>query len=538
MNTYVNVGIVGHVSNGKTTLVNALTEVDTKRSSSEKKSGRTIKLGYANCGVFKCGKCGKIETASQSTIVECCGEELKTTKFISFVDAPGHHSFVTTMIKGATVVDWVILITDVRKDKLQPQTMEHLIILQILGISNIIVVQNKIDLVSSERCTEHSILLKSQLQDTIAENAPIIPISAGKRIGLDNLKNMLFRIVNDKPLTSDKQGLSIIRSFDINRPSTGVNNIKGGVLGVTVLGNSTYKIGDIIEIKPVNVKGKLIPVKTTIKSIFAENMPISEIRKGGLYGIGTTLDPSLTKNDYLSGCIGGFTDELPEVKSELELKIKYLKHTISENKISKLKNGQNLILVLGNTVVKGSYLRDGKISKIQFIKPICTPQTTALIYSEINKEICLIGYSRSSIARDEYSKSLSEQSQIDYSLSFHEHQKPPEIRPPAPKLMRENRNIIWSNISDFAEHISRTDECVVDFLREEILGREIVLCSHGVKFYKLRINATQLQNVLKKFLREKVVCNECRCLDTRQTQNGKIRYVECQFCKSIRPLSS
>src|SRR3990167_11509488 len=133
---FINIGLVGHVANGKTTLVKALTAVNTKRSSKEVKSGRTIKLGYANCLVWKCGECGQVTTTGQERSKKanpvCCGKKQDApSKYISFLDMPGHHSYVHNMVKGSAVIDCAILVTDVRTDKLQVQTLEHLIILEI-----------------------------------------------------------------------------------------------------------------------------------------------------------------------------------------------------------------------------------------------------------------------------------------------------------------------------------------------------------------------------------------------------------------------
>ena len=97
---------------------------------------------------------------------------------VSFVDAPGHHSYVHTMVKGATIVDGAMLVTDIRKEAMQPQTTEHLAILSVLEVENIIVVQNKADLVGQEQSLKHYAELTKALIGTSAENSPIIPVSA------------------------------------------------------------------------------------------------------------------------------------------------------------------------------------------------------------------------------------------------------------------------------------------------------------------------------------------------------------------------
>ncbi len=174
----VNIGTIGHVDHGKTTLVKALTGVWASRHSEELKRGITIKLGYADLPIYKCPKC---ETPKQfSTKPNCpsCNSEAEFVRAISFVDAPGHEALMATMLSGAAIMDGAILVIAADEPCPQPQTREHLAAAEVIGIKNIIIVQNKIDIVDEKRALKSYEEIKAFVKGTIVENAPIIPISA------------------------------------------------------------------------------------------------------------------------------------------------------------------------------------------------------------------------------------------------------------------------------------------------------------------------------------------------------------------------
>ena len=151
----INLGLVGHVDHGKTTLT-------------QKLSGITIKLGYANISIYEKGK--KFFTSKEpgSTFV----------RSISLVDAPGHESLMATMLSGAMIMDGALLLIGANDECPQPQTKEHLRALEIIGIKNIIIVQNKIDLVTKEKALANYNAIKDYIKDGPYKDAPIIPISA------------------------------------------------------------------------------------------------------------------------------------------------------------------------------------------------------------------------------------------------------------------------------------------------------------------------------------------------------------------------
>ena len=231
----INVGVVGHIDHGKTTLLSQLTGKFADTHSEELKRGITIKLGYAEIIISK---------DKEYNI----NSEGKAQRYVSFIDAPGHEMLMATMLSGAATMDAAILVI-AANEGIKPQTKEHLMALQAKKIKNIIVVQNKIDLVTKERAVENYKVIKDFLKGTVAENSPVIPISAQQNVNMDKLLQALVEIEIPERNPKDKPVFLIARSFDINKPGTKINDLKGGVLG-GILKQGTLKIGDEIEIKP------------------------------------------------------------------------------------------------------------------------------------------------------------------------------------------------------------------------------------------------------------------------------------------------
>ena len=137
----VNIGMVGHVDHGKTTLTEALSGIWTDVHSEELRRGISIRLGYADTSFYRCPSCGLYTTK------ETCPRDGSETEFlrrVSFVDAPGHETLMATMLSGAAIMDGAVLVIAANEPCPQPQTKEHLMALDITGIDKIVIVQNKI----------------------------------------------------------------------------------------------------------------------------------------------------------------------------------------------------------------------------------------------------------------------------------------------------------------------------------------------------------------------------------------------------------
>ena len=183
----ISIGLVGHVDHGKTTLTQSLSGKWTDVHSEELKRGITIRLGYADSVFYKCPKCKDSEAYQSSAKCVKCNTECIPLRKVSFIDAPGHETLMATMLSGAAIIDAALLLVSATEDCPQPQTREHLMALEIIGVKNIIVVQNKIDLVSKEDLIKNHKQIQKFLKGTIAENSPIIPIAAQHNINIDVL---------------------------------------------------------------------------------------------------------------------------------------------------------------------------------------------------------------------------------------------------------------------------------------------------------------------------------------------------------------
>ncbi len=340
----VNIGMVGHIDHGKTTLTEALTGVWAARHSEELKRGITIKLGYADATFYKCEKCSAPEC--YSTNEKCAnGHETKKLRKVSFVDAPGHETLMATMLSGASLMDGAILVIAANEKCPQPQTKEHLMALDIIGVKNVIIAQNKIDLVSEQRTKESYEEIKKFVKGTVAENAPVIPVSAQHRANIDVLIETIENTIKTPEKKENSPPLMLIaRSFDINKPGTPIENLHGGVLGGALV-EGTLKTNEEIEIAP-GFDSKST-VKTKIVNINAVNQSVKAVTKGGTFGVETLLDPSLTKADSLSGRVAGLPGKLPPVYTQLNIEVHLLKRVVGaeeELEVKPLAIGETLML--------------------------------------------------------------------------------------------------------------------------------------------------------------------------------------------------
>lgn len=171
-----NIGMVGHVDHGKTTLTKALTGEWTDRHSEEIKRGISIKLGYADAAFYKCPTCQEPTCYSNKKVCPACGAKTDLLRSVSFVDSPGHETLMATMICGAALMNGALLLIAANEPCPQPQTREHLMALDIIGIKNIIIVQNKIDIVNEQEAEENYKQIKDFTRGTCAESAPIVPV--------------------------------------------------------------------------------------------------------------------------------------------------------------------------------------------------------------------------------------------------------------------------------------------------------------------------------------------------------------------------
>ena len=190
----VNIGLVGHVDHGKTTLTERLSGKWTDVHSEELKRGITIRLGYADATFYSYTKNKETKYTPKDT-VKGVRSKPKPLRKVSFVDAPGHESLMATMLAGATIMDGALLLISAAEKCPQPQTREHIMALQIAGIKNVIVVQNKIDLVERDEALKNYEQIKEFLKGTDYEKSPVIPISARYNINIGSLIEAIEKFI-------------------------------------------------------------------------------------------------------------------------------------------------------------------------------------------------------------------------------------------------------------------------------------------------------------------------------------------------------
>ena len=265
------------------------------------------------------------------------------------------------MLSGAAVMDGAILVIAANEKCPQPQTREHLAAIQAVGLENLIIVQNKIDLVTPERAEESYNEIKNFLKGSIAEDAPIIPVSAQQVVNIDLLIQAMQEYLPTPERNSDLPPLMhIVRSFDVNRPGTPIEEMVGGVLGGSIVQGS-FNIGDEVEIRPglpqrVKNRIKMRELYSKITSLHVGGTRVDEAIPGGLAGVGTMLDPSLTKSDGLVGSMVGQPGTLPPVLEVLNLEYYLFDSVVGtrmEEKVAKIAKGEKLLLNVGTAKTMG-----------------------------------------------------------------------------------------------------------------------------------------------------------------------------------------
>jgi translation initiation factor 2 subunit 3 len=376
----INVGTVGHIDHGKTTLLHRLTGKFADTHSEELKRGITIKLGYA-----------------ESIMASPDG---KNKRYVSFVDAPGHEMLMATMLSGAAMID-VALLVIAANEGIKPQTREHLVALQAKDVKNIIIIQNKIDLVTKEQAKESYKQIKEFVKGTIAQDAPIIPVSAQQNINIDKIKEEILKMPIPQRDTSAEPIFLIARSFDINKPGTKINDVHGGVIA-GVLKQGTLKVGDEIEIKPGSyekIANQFVykTLKTKIISIYRGNHKIPLATPGGSLAFETELDNILTKTDLLSGCVVSKTGKLPEIVDKIKIKFNLFQEVFGVKDSAKVENlkPSELIMLSVNTGISVGLVKTikGNEAEVHLRIPIVPIKSENIgIARNINNHWRLIGF--------------------------------------------------------------------------------------------------------------------------------------------------
>ena len=300
---HVVLGTAGHVDHGKTALIKALTGTDTDRLKEEKERGITIELGFASL-------------------------KLPSGQTLGVVDVPGHEKFIKHMVSGAAGIDLVMMII-AADEGIMPQTKEHLNICSLLGIRTGLVALTKIDMVENDWLE----LVKTEIQDflkgTFLEGVPVIPVSALKQKGIDELTAALDTVVQNIP---EKNDCGIFRL-----PVDRVFTMKGfGTVVTGTLISDSISVGEDVLILPEEIN-------TRIRGIQVHNQPTQEATAGqrtaiNLQGI---EKESLQRGDVLAR----YGTIVPSIR--LDVYIDYLKNnakSLKNRTLTRLHTGTSEII--------------------------------------------------------------------------------------------------------------------------------------------------------------------------------------------------
>ena len=218
------IGTAGHIDHGKTTLIKALSGIETDTTAEEKERGISINLGFAYFDLPSGKRCG-------------------------VVDVPGHEKFIKNMLAGVSGINLVLLLVDSREG-IMPQTKEHADILSLLGIENYIIVMTKIDMVEDDYRELVREDIENYIKETPLEGSPIVEVDSVSRKGIENL----LKIIDEK--TENIVRLKESRNARINVDRS--FQVKGfGTVITGTLIEGAISVGDELEIYPSNIITKV-----------------------------------------------------------------------------------------------------------------------------------------------------------------------------------------------------------------------------------------------------------------------------------------
>lgn len=413
----LNLGTIGHVAHGKSTLVKALSGKVTQQYKAELERNITIKLGYSNAKIFRCQSCPSPQcyqslysNAIRNPPCRLCDCPMELVNHVSFLDSPGHQQFITTMLSGTKCMDGAVLLVAANEPCPQPQTKEHIAAIEIMRVPHSIIVQNKIDLVTPAEAENNYKEIKSFISGTLANGAPIIPISAQMSFNTDVVSQYICKKIPipNRDLESPAI-MNIVRSFDINKPGCPVDYLRGGVIGGTI-SRGVLKVGDMIEIRPGLVsysesekQFKCRPIKSRITSLQSEQNALEKAYPGGLIGVGLNVDPCLSRADRLVGQVLGIPGYLQDIAYQLEIEYFLMRRVIgveveadekSKMKIEPLEEGELLQLSIETCSVPAKIKRcgNGNTMIVRLKIPICASIGSQLCISRrIDKNFRIIG---------------------------------------------------------------------------------------------------------------------------------------------------
>ncbi len=300
MRNYI-IGTSGHIDHGKTSIVKALTGIDTDRLKEEKEKGISIDIGFSFL-------------------------EIDDNR-VGIIDIPGHEKFIKNMLAGASGVDICLFIV-AADDGIMPQTQEHFDILNLLNIEHGVIVLNKCDKVEHEMIEKRKAELKKFCENSFLENSPIVETSILRPDTIENLKTEIKQLIlkiNETKNSANIFRMPIDRSFSLK----GIGNV---ITGTTI--GKNVNVGDKLEILP---QQKLV----TVRNIQSHNVDKMTLESNNRCALNITFNEKL---DIVRGNVIATPSKLHTTKI-IDVELSALKN-------SKVKNGQRVrVYHLANEVM-------------------------------------------------------------------------------------------------------------------------------------------------------------------------------------------
>ena len=392
----LNIGATGHVANGKSTLVRAMTGVATQKFKSEKERNITINIGYAGCKIYYSKNLDEFKFCGPDIhdISDSNGDIMELVHHFSFVDCPGHEAFMNNMLTGSAVMDMAFLVEDISSENIpQVQTREHLLALFNSGITDLLVIANKCDLVKKSRLSCNYDKIKDFVEDYYENEINIIPTIAQKGINIEYIGKFLMDNINDyNKNLNESLAMNVIRTFDVNKPNVKLNKYIGGVVGGSIK-SGVVRLGDYIQLNPGIVsKDKngwvVTPLITKIESLNCDKTSLEYAIPGGLIAIGTTLDPYFCKSDKCIGQLVTHFNKDPLIVEKITLSYSRF------NREEKLKIGKGDIVQLGigsNIINAKIVSKEKRDLKLVLESPVYLNKMRVSIITKIGNKSTIFG---------------------------------------------------------------------------------------------------------------------------------------------------
>ncbi len=580
------VGTLGHVSEGKSTLIRALTGIKTQRHTKEQERNITIHLGYANCRVYQNRLTGALQ-AVQTRGDPPAGADWFLTAHLSFVDCPGHEAYLATMLGGASVMDTACLIIAANQTVIpQPQTAEHLIAAELMGLERIVVLQNKLDLLTRVEAETNYGAIKAFVAETPAENAPLLPISAQHGWGTQRVLEHLTSLAPPPRDLAGAPRLTCVRSFDVNRPtefrSGGCCAIAGAVIGGT-LERGVLAVGDWLEVRPgvlsADAKGRIQaqPILTRVRGLRCESTELPYAVPGSLIAIATDLDPGLSIANGMVGQRVGVPGSLPPVVGEIVIRLYKLKRDTFPFGKHKVGDRVRVCSNVMTTEATITNIDEKRRLTLQLERPLClgSGEKVALLrhHKEAGRELLegtgevrsvapwlhvleAEGIDSSEVAApnrqivweplerppfDESGHPASYSALLADVFAAKEdtndaQQGPTRIRMPEPTLEVLHKHTVWTNWADLVAALGVSPEIPYsDHLLEFVLGDLQTTGSvnaQGMMTMRGRWKLDDARTLIRRYVVGYKRCGQCKGDDTVLQKEGRVLQVFCRRCKA------